>query len=119
VNFPATLFALYLVAIPAAVSGTAVTVEAVSGTEVDIYDARNPFEFVKKQTVKKVRRIPKEKKVETKVDLIMLKGSEKLAVIGEKSFRVGDMFEGYSIISITLDYVELSSKNGNKRLYLK
>lgn len=108
-NFRAALFALSLAAVSA----------VVSGTEVDIYNERNPFEFVKKKAVKKVLGVPIEKKAETRVDLIMIKGSEKLAVIGEKSYRVGDMFEGNSIISITLDYVELSSENGDKRLYLK
>jgi len=113
-NLRPALFALSLAAVSVVVSGT-----EVSGTEVDIYNARNPFEFVKKKAVKKVLGVTIEKKAETRVDLIMIKGSEKLAVIGEKSYRVGDMFKGSSIISITLDYVELSSENGDKRLYLK
>ncbi|MFQ5431382.1 MAG: hypothetical protein ACE5EN_02600 [Nitrospinota bacterium] len=108
-NFRAALFVLSLVAIS--------TVG--SGTEVDIYNVRNPFEFAKKKAVIRVRRVPKEKKAETTVDLIMIKGSDKLAVINDKSYRIGDVFEGYPIISITLDYVELSSENGKKRLYLK
>ncbi len=113
-NFRAALFALSLAAI-----STVIASAEVSGTKVDIYNTRNPFEFVKKKAVNKVPRGPIKKKAKTRVDLIMIKGSEKLAVIGDKSYRVGDMCEGMSIISITLDYVELSSENGNKRLYLK
>ena len=105
--------AIFFTLILAAVSAVA------SGTEVDIYNSRNPFEFVKIKAAKKVHKAPKEKKAEIKVDLIMIKGSEKLAVIGEKSYRVGELFEGSPIISITLDYVELSSPSGNKRLYLR
>ena len=113
-NYRAAIFALSFAAILAVVSGS-----EVSGTEVDMNNARNPFKFVKKKAVKKVQRIPKGRKAKTRVDLIMIKGAEKLAVIGDKSYRVGDIFDGKPITSITLDYVELFSKNGNKRLYLK
>ena len=114
-----TLFVLLLAIISVAASGTGALGTNASGTDVDIYNTRNPFEFVKKKAVKKVRKIPKAKKVETKVDLIMLKDNENMAVIGEKIYRVGDLFEGNIIISITLEYVELSTSDGMKRLYLK
>ena len=89
---------------------------AAYGIEIELHNSRNPFEFVKKKAIKQVRKI---KKVEVKVDLIMIKGSEKVAIIGDDSYRVGDSFSGNTITSITLNYIELSTQAGPKRLYLK
>ena len=92
---------------------------AAYGTNIDIHNSRNPFEFIKKKTPKPVRKVKKVQKVEVKVDLIMIKGSEKVAIIADDSYRVGDSFAGNTITSITLSYVELSTTAGPKRLYLR
>lgn len=86
------------------------------GTEIELSNTRNPFEFGKKKVLKKVR---KQKKAEVKVDLIMIKGKVKIAIIGDKSYKVGDIIEGNRIISISLNHVELATQTGTKRLYLK
>lgn len=95
------------------------TSTAAYGAEIALHNSRNPFEFVEKKAVKSVRKVRKVQKVEIKVDLIMIKGSKKVAIIGGDSYGVGDSFSGNTITSITLDYVELSTTTGPKRLYLK
>lgn len=95
---------------------------AAYGTKIEVDNNRNPFEFKKDKTRKPVRKaikVQKVEKVEVKVDLIMIKGSKKVAIIGDHSYRVGDSFNGNTITSITLNYVELSTQAGPKRLFLK
>ncbi|GMT41599.1 MAG: hypothetical protein IEMM0002_0010 [bacterium] len=86
------------------------------GTEIDLSKLRNPFEFGKARPAVKKRKMQKKKKI---AGMIIIKGDQTVAMINGKTYRVGDTFDGSQIISISLEFLELSSEISEKRIYLK
>lgn len=79
-------------------------------TSADSFQARNPFEFGKKV----------QKKIEKgdSLEVILISGEEKLAVIGGREYTVGDKIGNYMVMTIDIDFVEIASNAKTKRLYL-
>jgi hypothetical protein len=73
-------------------------------------EIRNPFEYGKKPIKKRVSR--------DSLEVIMISGNRKIAVIGGKEYSVGDMIGEFMLMTVDIDYVEIASSAKTKRLYL-
>jgi len=73
-------------------------------------DTRNPFEYGK-EVHKKVKR-------GNSLEVILISGEEKVAVIGGREYYVGDRLGTFKVMAINIDYVEIASSVKTKRLYL-
>jgi len=51
-------------------------------------------------------------KATPKLTAIMLRGTEKSALIGERYYRQGDVFQGKRIVRIEFDHIQLKTENG-------
>lgn len=51
-------------------------------------------------------------KATPKLTAIMLRGTEKSALIGERYYRQGDVFQGKRIVQIEFDHIQLKTENG-------
>jgi len=82
----------------------------VSATTAYTSETRNPFEYGKE--------VHKNVKAGNSLEVILISGVEKVAVIGGKEYYVGDRLGTYKVMTINIDYVEIASSEKTKRLYL-
>jgi MSHA biogenesis protein MshK len=91
-------------------SAICLTVLLLSATAVCPSETRNPFEYGKK--------VQKKIKAGDSLEVILISGEEKIAVIGGKEYSVGDKLGEFMVMTIDIDYVEIASSAKTKRLYL-